>query len=133
MNGVTLNIRQGTATVLVGLSGSGKSTITGLTISYWDADGRSITISGVDVKSLLLGQVMGLIGYVSQDNLLLNVSVRESIHMERPGAANDGMAAVTRVPNCHDSIMNLDYGCDTMVGDAGGHLSDGEHQRATIV
>ena len=75
LNGVTLNIRQGTTTALVGPSGSGKSTIAKLIASYWDAGGGSITIGGVDVKNLPPEQVMDLIGYVSQDNFLFNVSV----------------------------------------------------------
>ena len=81
MNGVTLNIKQGTTTALVGPSGSGKSTIAKLIASYWDADGGSITIGGIDVKKMPPEQVMDLIGYVSQDNFLFNVSVRDNIRM----------------------------------------------------
>ena len=78
LNGVTLNIKQGTTTALVGPSGSGKSTIAKLIASYWDADGGSITIGGMDVKKMPPEQVMDLIGYVSQDNFLFNVSVRDN-------------------------------------------------------
>ena len=130
LNGVTLNIRQGTTTALVGPSGSGKSTIAKLIASYWDAGGGSI--GGVDVKNLPPEQVMDLIGYVSQDNFLFNVSVRENIRMGRPEATDDEVEAVTKASGCHDFIMGLDHGYDTVVGGAGGHLSGGERQRVAI-
>ena len=132
LNGVTLNIRQGTTTALVGPSGSGKSTIAKLIASYWDAGGGSITIGGVDVKNLPPEQVMDLIGYVSQDNFLFNVSVRENIRMGRPEATDNEVEAVAKASGCHDFIMGLDRGYDTVVGGAGGHLSGGERQRVAI-
>lgn len=132
LKGVTLNIRQGTTTALVGPSGFGKSTIAKLIASYWDAGGGSITIGGVDVKNLPPEQVMDLIGYVSQDNFLFNVSVRENIRMGRPEATDDEVEAVAKASGCHDFIMGLDYGYDTVVGGAGGHLSGGERQRVAI-
>ena len=132
LNGVTLNIRQGTTTALVGPSGSGKSTIAKLIASYWDAGGGSITIGGGDVKNLPPEQVMDLIGYVSQDNFLFNVSVRENIRMGRPEATDDEVEAVAKASGCHEFIMGLDHGYDTVVGGAGGHLSGGERQRVAI-
>lgn len=132
LNGVTLNIRQGTTTALVGPSGSGKSTIAKLIASYWDAGGGSITIGGVDVKNLPPEQVMDLIGYVSQDNFLFNVSVRENIRMGRPEATDDEVEAVAKASGCHEFIMGLDHGYETVVGGAGGHLSGGERQRVAI-
>jgi ATP-binding cassette subfamily B protein len=132
LKGVTLNIRQGTTTALVGPSGSGKSTIAKLIASYWDAGGGSITIGGVDVKNLPPEQVMDLIGYVSQDNFLFNVSVRENIRMGRPEATDNEVEAVAKASGCHDFIMGLDRGYDTVVGGAGGHLSGGERQRVAI-
>ena len=132
LNGVTLNIRQGTTTALVGPSGSGKSTIAKLIASYWDAGGGSITIGGEDVKNLPPEQVMDLIGYVSQDNFLFNVSVRENIRMGRPEATDEEVEAVAKAAGCHEFIMGLDHGYDTVVGGAGGHLSGGERQRVAI-
>ena len=126
LNGVTLNIRQGTP------SGSGKSTIAKLIASYWDAGGGSITIGGEDVKNLPPEQVMDLIGYVSQDNFLFNVSVRENIRMGRPEATDEEVEAVAKAAGCHEFIMGLDHGYDTVVGGAGGHLSGGERQRVAI-
>ena len=101
-------------------------------VFYRDAGGGSITNGGVAVKNLPPEQVMDLIGYVSQDNFLFNVSVRENIRMGRPEATDDEVEAVAKASGCHDFIMGLDYGYDTVVGGAGGHLSGGERQRVAI-
>ena len=75
---------------------------------------------------------MDLIGCVSQVNVLFNVSVRENIRMGRPEATDEEVEAVTKASGCHDFIMGLDHGYDTVVGGAGGHLSGGERQRIAI-
>lgn len=126
LNGINLEIKQGTTTALVGPSGSGKSTIAKLVASYWDTDGGHITIGGVDVKDIPPEQVMDLIGYVSQDNFLFNLPVRENIRMGRPEATDSEVEAVAKAAGCHEFILGLDHGYDTIVGGAGGHLSGGE-------
>lgn len=132
LNGVSLDIKASTRTALVGPSGSGKSTIAKLIASYWDVSSGRITIGGIDVKTLPPEQVMDLIGYVSQDNFLFNVSVRENIRMGRPDATDEDVEAVAKAAGCHDFIMSLTHGYDTSVGGAGGHLSGGERQRVAI-
>ena len=84
------------------------------------------------MKNLPPEQVMDLIGYVSQDNFLFNVSVRENIRMGRPEATDEEVEAVAKAAGCHEFIMGLDHGYDTVVGGAGGHLSGGERQRVAI-
>lgn len=132
LNGVSLDIKASTRTALVGPSGSGKSTIAKLIASYWDVSSGRITIGGIDVKTLPPEQVMDLIGYVSQDNFLFNVSVRENIRMGRPEATDEDVEAVAKAAGCHDFIMSLTHGYDTIVSGAGGHLSGGERQRVAI-
>lgn len=132
LNGVSLDIKAGMRTALVGPSGSGKSTIAKLIASYWEVSSGRITIGGIDVKTLPPEQVMDLIGYVSQDNFLFNVSVRENIRMGRPEATDEDVEAVAKAAGCHDFIMSLTHGYDTIVGGAGGHLSGGERQRVAI-
>ena len=132
LNGVSLDIKAGMRTALVGPSGSGKSTIAKLIASYWDVSSGCITIGGIDVKTLPPEQVVDLIGYVSQDNFLFNVSVRENIRMGRPEATDEDVEAVAKAAGCHDFIMSLTHGYDTIVGGAGGHLSGGERQRVAI-
>lgn len=75
---------------------------------------------------------MDLIGYVSQDNFLFNLSVRENIRMGRPEATDAEVEAVAKAAGCHEFIMGLDHGYETVVGGAGGHLSGGERQRVAI-
>ena len=132
LNGVTLNIRQGTTTALVGPSGSGKSTIAKLIASYWDAGSGSITIGGEDVKNLPPEQIMDLIGYVSQDNFLFNVSVRENIRMGNPDATEEQVIAAAKAARCHEFIEQLPNGYQTVIGSTGVHLSGGERQRIAI-
>lgn len=132
LNGVSLDIKAGMRTALVGPSGAGKSTIAKLIASYWDVSSGRITIGGIDVKTLPPEQVMDLIGYVPQDNFLFNVSVRENIRMGRPEATDEDVEAVAKAAGCHDFIMSLTHGYDTIVGGAGGHLSGGERQRVAI-
>ena len=132
LNDVSFHVEKGTLLGIIGSNGSGKSTIAKLIASYWDAGSGSITIGGEDVKNLPPEQVMDLIGYVSQDNFLFNVSVRENIRMGRPEATDDEVEAVAKASGCHEFIMGLDHGYDTVVGGAGGHLSGGERQRIAI-
>lgn len=132
LNGVDLLIKQGTSSALVGPSGSGKSTIAKLIASYWNAGNGRIMIGGVDVSEIPAEQVMDLIGYVSQDNFLFNVSVRENIRMGRPDATDAEVEAVAKAAGCHEFIMGLEHGYETIAGGAGGHLSGGERQRVAV-
>ena len=132
LKGINLKIKQGTTTALVGPSGSGKSTIAKLIASYWDIDEGTITIGGVDIKKIPADQVMDLIGYVSQDNFLFNVSVRENIRMGNPNASDQEVEEIAKAAGCHEFIMGLEHGYETLVGGAGSHLSGGERQRIAI-
>ena len=75
---------------------------------------------------------MNEISYVAQDNFLFNESIRENIRMGDPSATDEDVEAAAKAAQCHDFIMQLENGYDTMAGDAGGKLSGGERQRITI-
>ena len=75
---------------------------------------------------------MGEISYVAQDNFLFDKSIRENIRMGNPNASDGEVEAAAKAANCHDFIMQLEQGYDTMAGDAGDRLSGGERQRITI-
>ena len=75
---------------------------------------------------------MGEISYVAQDNFLFDKSIRENIRMGNPDASDEEVEAAAKAANCHDFIMQLEQGYDTMAGDAGARLSGGERQRITI-
>lgn len=132
LHGVSLTIPQGSVTALVGPSGSGKSTIARLISSLWDVKSGKITLGGVDLKDLPLDELNNRIAYVSQDNYLFNRSIRENIRMGRKDATDAEVEDAAKRSGCHEFILGLEYGYDTVVGSSGGHLSGGERQRITI-
>lgn len=132
LHGINMDIRQGEVTAIVGPSGTGKSTIARLIDTLWDVDSGSITYGGVDITKLPLDYYMGQIAFVAQDNYLFDMSILENIRLGRPGATDDDVVSAAMVTGCHDFILGLENGYDTMVGGAGGHLSGGERQRICI-
>lgn len=132
LHGVSLRIEPGKVSALVGPSGSGKSTIARLIASLWDVDGGAITLGGVDIRKLPLKECTDRIAYVSQDNYLFDLSIMDNIRMGRQGATDDEVIAAARACGCHDFIMGLEHGYQTVCGTSGGHLSGGERQRIAI-
>jgi len=132
LHGIDMDIRQGDVTAIVGPSGSGKSTIARLIDSLWDVDSGTITYGGTDIRDLPLEYYMEQIAYVSQDNYLFDMSVKENIRLGKPGATDEDVMNAAKSTGCHDFIMGLENGYDTIVGGAGGHLSGGERQRISI-
>ena len=132
LHGINLTIKEGTVNALVGPSGSGKSTIAKLIASFWDPDSGRITYGGVDVKDIPLNDYNKCIAYVSQDNYLFDETILENIRMGRPDATDEEVINVAKACGCHDFIMGLEKGYDTIAGGAGGHLSGGERQRISI-
>lgn len=132
LHGVSLRVEPGTVNALVGPSGSGKSTIARLIASLWDVDSGSITLGGVDIRRLPLRECADRIAYVSQDNYLFDLSVMDNIRMGRRGASDGEVIAAAKACGCHDFIMGLEKGYQTICGSSGGHLSGGERQRISI-
>lgn len=133
LHGVSLCIEPDTVNALVGPSGSGKSTIARLIASLWDVDSGSITLGGVDIRELPLKECTDRIAYVSQDNYLFDLSVMDNIRMGRKGATDEEVIDAAKKCGCHDFIMSLENGYQTVCGSSGGHLSGGERQRISIV
>lgn len=132
LHGVSFDCPKGGMTAIVGPSGSGKSTIARLIASFWEAERGFVRIGGVDVRKMPLSQVMELVSYVSQDNFLFHLSVRENIRIGKPDATDAEVEDAARKASCHDFILSLPKGYDTLAGDAGSHLSGGERQRIAI-
>ncbi len=132
LHGINLTIKEGTVNALVGPSGSGKSTIAKLIASFWDVDSGEVLYGGVNIKNIPLAEYNKHIAYVSQDNYLFDESIMENIRMGRPGATDEDVINAAKACGCHDFIMNLEKGYDTIAGGAGGHLSGGERQRISI-
>ena len=132
LHGVSMKIPEGSFVALVGPSGSGKSTIARLIASLWDVNGGSITLGGKDIRSIPQEAYADKVAFVSQDNYLFNMSVRENIRLGRPSATDSEVEEAAKMSGCHDFIMSLENGYDTLVGSSGGHLSGGERQRISI-
>ena len=132
LNGVTLNIRQGTTTALVGPSGSGKSTIAKLIASYWDAGGGSITIGGVDIRRMKRESLRRQIGLVLQEPFLFSQTVGENICAVRPDAGDEAMRRAAAVACVDEASSAFPQGYDTVVGERGVTLSGGQKQRVAI-
>ena len=132
LHGVNLHIAPGTVNALVGPSGSGKSTIARLVASLWDVKDGAIELGGVDIRTLPLGECTKRIAYVSQDNYLFDLSVMDNIRMGKKGATDEEVIDAAKKCGCHEFIMGLENGYQTVCGASGGHLSGGERQRISI-
>ena len=132
LHGVNMEIKQGEFAAIVGPSGSGKSTIARLIDSLWDVDSGSVTYGGVDIRELPLKWYMGQISYVAQDNYLFDMSIKENIRLGKAGATDEEVINAAKATGCHEFIIGLENGYDTIAGGAGGHLSGGERQRICI-
>lgn len=132
LHGIDMEIGEGTVNAFVGPSGSGKSTVAKLIASLWDVKSGNIKIGDVDIREISSEDYNKMIAYVSQDNFLFDQSVMENIRMGRQGATDDEVVEAAKKCGCHDFIMQLEKGYDTVVGGAGGHLSGGERQRISI-
>lgn len=132
LHDISLEIKEGTVNAIVGPSGSGKSTLAKLIASLWDVDGGSICVGGVDIREIPLQDYHQMVAYVSQDNYLFDDTIRENIRMGRKDATDAEVEEAAKRSGCHEFIMGLEKGYDTIAGGAGGHLSGGECQRIAI-
>ena len=132
LEGVSLTIGENQVTAFVGPSGGGKSTITKLIAGFWNADAGEVSIGGKNIKEIPLEQLSETISYVSQDNYLFDMSVRENIRIGKPSASDKEVEEMAKLSGCDEFIRGLSAGYDTIVGEGGGHLSGGEKQRISI-
>ena len=132
LHGISLNIKQGSTVAFVGSSGSGKSTLAKLIAGYWDINSGNIMIGGYNLTDIPLKQLYGLAAFVSQDNFLFNESIRENIRMGNPNASDEEVEDIAKRSGCHDFIVKMEHGYDTVVGSSGSHVSGGERQRISI-
>ena len=132
LHGVSMHIPEGSFTALVGPSGSGKTTIARLVASLWDVTSGAILLGGTDIREIPQEDYADRIAFVSQDNYLFNMSVRENIRLGNPSASDAEVEEAAKQSGCHSFITELEHGYDTVVGSSGGHLSGGERQRISI-
>lgn len=132
LHDISLTIEENTKVAIVGPSGAGKTTIANLLARFWDVTDGCITIGGVDYKSLSLSDLMAKISYVTQDTFLFNMSIMENIRLGNPVATDEEVKIAGANAQCNDFVEKLEYGYDTVVGNAGAKLSGGQRQRIVI-
>jgi ATP-binding cassette subfamily B protein len=119
-------------TALVGPSGAGKTTLSGLLARLYDVSDGSITIDGHDLRNVTLASLSASMGVVSQDAHLFHDTVATNLRYARPGASDEELVAAARAARIHDLIASLPDGYNTVVGERGHRLSGGEKQRLAI-
>ncbi|WP_396935289.1 ABC transporter ATP-binding protein/permease [Mycolicibacterium sp.] len=131
IEGVSLTLRPGTVTALVGPSGSGKSTLAALLARFHDVGEGAIRVGGKDIRSLSADELYRQVGFVLQETQLVHGTVAENIALADPAADLERIQQAARDAQIHDRILRLPDGYDTMLG-AAANLSGGERQRLTI-
>ncbi|MCK9152132.1 ABC transporter ATP-binding protein [Methanobacterium alcaliphilum] len=132
LDDVSITVKQGEVTALVGPSGSGKSTIAKLIARFWDVDEGNIVIGGKDVKDIDPETLLSHFAIVFQDVVLFNDTVLNNIKIGKKDATTEEVIAAAKLANCDDFIMNMPEGYDTEIGENGWTLSGGERQRISI-
>ncbi|SKB84688.1 ATP-binding cassette, subfamily B [Lachnospiraceae bacterium] len=129
---VTLDIKEKTTTAIVGPSGGGKTTITSLIARFWDVKSGSVTLGGRDVRDYSFDSLMENFSFVFQRVYLFEDTIANNIRFGHPEASMEDVIAAAKKACCHEFIMGLPDGYETVVGEGGATLSGGEKQRIAI-
>ena len=132
LHDVTFSIQPGQMVALVGPSGAGKTTITGLVARLYDPTSGQVRLDGVDVRQASLTSLHDVVGVVTQDAHLFHDTIRANLAYAKPGATEKEMVSVLKSAQVWDLVSGLPEGLDTVVGDRGHRLSGGEKQRLAI-
>ncbi len=132
LDGVDFTAKTGEITALVGPSGSGKSTISKLAARFWDTDGGTVSVGGVDVKALDPEYLMQHFAFVFQEVILFNDTIENNIRIGKPNASEKEIKSAAKAACCDEFIERLPDGYKTMLGENGATLSGGERQRISI-
>ena len=129
---VSLSIPQKTTTAIVGPSGGGKSTLCNLIARFWDVDSGEITLGGVNVKDYSMDSLMENFAFVFQSVYLFADTIENNIKFSRQDASHEEVIEAAKKACCHEFIMKLPNGYNTVIGESGASLSGGEKQRISI-
>lgn len=129
---LSLSIKSGQKVAMVGESGSGKSTVANLMARFFDPQDGEILIGGINVKEIRKEDLMNIVSFVFQRNMLMKTTLKENILMGKPDASDDEIMNALTAAQCTDIIQKLPHGIETEVGSDGVYLSGGEIQRVII-
>lgn len=132
IDGISLHIPQKTTTAVVGPSGGGKSTLCNLISRFWDVDGGNIRLGGIDVREYSMDSLMKNFSFVFQNVYLFADTIANNIAFGRENATREEIVTAAKKACCHDFIMSLPDGYDTVIGEGGASISGGEKQRISI-
>ena len=132
LQGIDLTAEPGQTVALLGATGSGKSTLVHLIPRFYDANGGTVMLDGVDVRRLPLHQLRTHVGVALQEPVLFTGTIRDNIRYGRPEASEEEVMAAARAAQAHDFITSFPEGYDTQVGQRGVNLSGGQKQRVAI-
>ncbi len=132
INGISAEIPERTTTAIVGPSGGGKTTLVNLLARFWDTDAGSVTLGGRNVKDYDMDSLMQNFSFVFQNVYLFRDTIANNIRFGQPEAAMEEVIAAAEKACCHDFIMALPDGYETVIGEGGASLSGGEKQRISI-
>lgn len=127
-----LHVKKGQKIAIVGPTGCGKTTIINLLMRFYDVNSGSIDVSGVDIRELTRRSLRAGYGMVLQDTWLKSGTIRENIIMGRPDATDEEIIEAAKAAHSHGFIKRLPNGYDTVIGEDGGNLSQGQKQLLCI-
>ncbi len=132
LSNIVLEVPAGKTAALVGLSGSGKSTLINLLLRFYEVSSGSISIDGQNIRDVTLHSLRDAMGFVPQESMLFDDTIRANILYGREGASEDEIVEAARGAAADDFIRRLPNGYDTMIGSHGVRLSGGQRQRIAI-
>ncbi len=132
LSAIDLELDAGKIVALIGHTGSGKTTLASLVPRFYDVQSGSVSIDGVDVRTVTLASLRREIGVIAQDPFLFSATVRENIAFGRPEATDEEIERAARLAQAHEFVEALPEGYDTVIGERGITLSGGQRQRVAI-
>jgi len=131
-NNLSMTVPEGKTTALVGFSGSGKTTLCNLMARFWDVNSGDVKVGSTNIREYKYDELLSNFSFVFQDVYLFDDTVRNNIKFGNPNATDEEMMEIAKKAQCHDFIMKLPQGYDTILQEGGSNLSGGERQRISI-
>lgn len=132
LDNVSLKIKEGTVTALVGESGGGKSTVANLIARFWDVDEGTVKVDGKNIKDIDFESWMGKVSIVFQETNMFKMSILDNVAFYKPEASREEVMRALKLAQCDDILEKLPNGVDTVIGTKGVYLSGGEMQRLAL-